>query len=154
MQSGDVVHVMKRPADVTEEEPGQYTELVKRYDNVRRVLPGEPQEEYPDFVGNSVLLDLGGERYAYVGERVYEFAVAHEAPIERLFSRVGNSDVPYPVALSGADAFFMLDTVTVPRVRFGAFDDWLDGYSHFYQALHSPKQPQFADLVVVHERIL
>ncbi len=146
------MHVLKRADGVYEDEPRLYTELVKRYGNVCRVLPGRAQEEYPEFTGNSVLLDLGGLRFAYVSDSVIEFTAAHDAPIDQLFSFVGNSDVPYPVALSATDVYFMLDHVTVPRARFGAFADWMNGYEYFYDELHSPAEPQFEDMVVVHER--
>ena len=45
--------------------------------------------------------------YVFIGDCIYRFSTSE--PIEAFFSPLGNSDVPYPVAVSATRTYYMLD---------------------------------------------
>lgn len=57
--------------------------------------------------GNSILIQISDHKYIYVGNIIYEFAT--DEKIIDYVSPVGNSDVPYPVAIGSDNVYFMLD---------------------------------------------
>lgn len=113
---------------------GYFTELVKKYKNVRYVMPGVDKTE--NMTGNSVLIRLKGNTYVYIGDCIYSFKSSQV--IMDYFSNVGNSCVPYPVAVSKSYVYFMLDKVYVnktefPNVDFSNEQDVSDIYTQFYK---------------------
>ena len=116
-----------------------YTHLIKQYSNVKKVLPGRDYSGYSKH-GNSILLELPGSKYVYVGECIYEFT--SQEPILKYYSWLGNSDVPYPVAISKNYAFFMLDKVYIARSEFPKGVDWADAYGAFYGHKYWPEEPK------------
>ena len=90
------------------------------------------------FIGNSILLELKNNsdnavasfKYVYIGSEIYEFVTSE--PIQEYFSLVGNSDVPYPVAIGTNYAYFFLDKKYIARLLFPKDTDWIDGYISFY----------------------
>ena len=90
--------------------------------------------------GNSLLLrmpdaDGGVHRYVFVGHIVYCFETRPQDPILHYFSLVGNSDVPYPVALGAERVYYMLDCRSALRTDVGEpeeFERWEDAYCGFY----------------------
>lgn len=116
-----------------------YTHLIKQYKNVKNVFPGRDYSGYAEH-GNSVLIELPGNRYVYVGWNIYEFT--SQEPILKYYSYLGNNDVPYPVALSKNYAFFMLDKVYVARNEFPKGIDWADAYGAFYGHRYWPEEPK------------
>lgn len=153
-QSSGQCTVHKRPHNVFSEHVRAYTVAVWESSAlVRRVLAGVAQSDYPNFSGNSVLIEEASGRYIFVGHTVYAFECNNGAAITNLYSYVGNSDVPYPVAVSETAVYFMLDHVTVPRHCFGDFTNWLDGYQYFYDTLKCPKEPKFSGLAILCERL-
>lgn len=114
---------------------GYFTELVKKYKNVRNVMAGVDKTE--NMTGNSVLIRLSGNNYVYIGDCIYSFKP--DETITEYYSNVGNSCVPYPVGVSKSYVYFMLDKVYVektefPEVDFTNSDQVSDLYSHFYKA--------------------
>lgn len=79
--------------------------------------------------GNSILVLLNNGKYLFIGHTIYTFKT--KDTIEKYFSIVGNSEVPYPIALGKENVYFMLDKVYAPRNILGKVD-WYDAYSHFY----------------------
>ena len=143
------VYVLMRAPGMYSEDIDAYTELVKKYSNVAQVFPGIPQDQYPEFLGNSVLLCLSEGHYAWIQDVVFEFDAA--TPIVKLFSYVGNSDVPYPIALSDESVFSFVDQCVIPRAHFGDFSNWLECYgTDLYD--NAPREP-FANVRVVQERL-
>jgi len=65
-------------------------------------------------IGNTILLQLTKNRYAYIEGSVYEFSTNDE--IVKYFSLIGRNDVPYPVALGKKNVYFMLDEFHKPNV--------------------------------------
>lgn len=79
----------------------------------------------------ALLFKIEDNRYLFVGTEIYEFDAP--APIEKFFAKIGNSAVPYPVALTADDALFMLDKKYVARSEFDEDTDWADCYGEFYE---------------------
>jgi len=138
------VVVYKQPAGVYRdpniadpEHPNTYIDLVRTFDDVKQVLVGEDPVE-PAFKGNSVLLSMPEGRYVFVGDHIYEFNTPDGDVIRQYWSSVGNSDVPYPVALGDSYAYFMLEPAYVPRSSFRPDVDWSNGYDDFYGNSRDP----------------
>lgn len=103
--------------------PPRPSELKRTWARVERVWIGRhttPCVTAKESLGNSLLLRLaparkGGaaHRYVHIGAVVYGFVTAD--PITAFESPVGNSDVPYPVALSKSEVFFLGDDLRMPR---------------------------------------
>lgn len=127
----------------------KFTKLVKTYPKVARVFVGKsilnPDTRLsgghgPKFDGNSILVNITGDKYVWIGWEIHEFTSPE--PIEKFWSSVGNSDVPYPVAKSKSFAYFMLDLKYVPIERFETLrvattsktmnEAWSNLYSEFY----------------------
>lgn len=84
--------------------------------------------------GNSVLIQLKN-KFVFVGHIVYEFVPLDT--IKKFYSYLGNSDVPYPVAIGSDYVYFMLDNEFVPIDAFdltekSAFHNMEDVYGIFY----------------------
>jgi hypothetical protein len=88
------------------------------------------------FEGNSILVHLAkiGEKnyYLFVGDTVVEFEI--DDTIVEYYSQVGNSDVPYPVAVGKNYVYFMLDFVAQPIEKYRSLsaEQMVDAYSYFY----------------------
>jgi hypothetical protein len=83
----------------------------------------------PTFLGNSLLLHIGGARYVFVGHHIYQFE--SYAPIATFTSSVGNSNVPYPYAQDRDRRFyFLLDDGVLQHVP--AEHAQNDPYAYYY----------------------
>lgn len=82
---------------------------------------------YPGFGdGNTLLLELGPGSYYFVAGRSSRFfQLPPDEPIVEFRSPIGNSDVPYPFALSANYVFLLLEDWC--RVRAGVTDQQLQG---------------------------
>lgn len=96
-------------------------------DNDLRLNNGvEPKGMYP---GNSILIKTGTGKYIYAGDQIYSFETRNGEEIEKYYSPVGNSAVPYPYAVGENYTYFMLDKETLPNEL---LDLKKDGYGQFY----------------------
>lgn len=110
--------------------------------------------------GNSVLVHSADEvpgrhSYVFIGDKMYSFQTEDCDPILNYFSMVGNSDVPYPVALSDKRVYFMLDRVWVWRSDFReprSFGDWEDAYGKFYE-MPASLQHEMLEVSIVEARV-
>ena len=130
-----------------ESETGKaYTKLIKTFSNVKKIFIGKDRKLGKKFDGNSILLQLSKNKYVYIGSWIYEFFTKDDT-IVAYFSKMGNSDVPYPVALGEKNVYFMLEATNkatygrrkhvvgaaiVPRSAFPPNVDWEDAYMLFY----------------------
>lgn len=151
----------------------EYTILVKEYKHVEKLWVGKsplnPTSKYSGgygkkFDGNSILIQLPNRKYVFVGDRVYEFQTVE--PITKYYSTVGNSDVPYPVALSEHYIYFMLAPPkyygspllpVLDRVRRNEFPpniDWSDAYGYYYENRRNFKTLEQIRIRVIKKRIL
>ena len=114
--------------DIEENETGK---LIKSYKvkNIHYGVSGADQKTK----GNSIVLDLGHNKYLFIGHKIYEFKM--DDAVDKYFSLIGNSDVPYPVLLGKENVYFMLDHMYVPRSEFEIKMTpkmWEDAYSYYY----------------------
>jgi len=85
--------------------------------------------------GNSILLHIGGHKYMFVGQEIYEFTM--EDDFEAFYSIVGNNDVPYPITLGSKYVYLMLDSdhTYISRDLFKTnmtATEWADAYAYYY----------------------
>ena len=122
-----------------------YTKLVKEY-NVKKVFIGKSLKNEmtlfskgygKKFDGNTVLLELPGNKYVYIGCNIYEFTGKDK--ILSYMSPVGNNNVPYPFAIGEENVYFMLDKVYVPLKYIEAVSkmEMTGLYPYFYEHLSS-----------------
>lgn len=161
-----VVDIYLRPLPVDDSHPGKpKPKRIKTYKDARVFIPkGYSGDRPPDPSlrmkyprspsddGNSVLIQLSKplHRYAFVGWDVYEFTC--DGPVQKYFSLVGGSDVPYPVAVTRKYAYFMLDKkrVRLTDMPSTSVATLLDAYAVFYG--RSPPTEAFEDVRVIHQR--
>jgi hypothetical protein len=80
--------------------------------------------------GNSILLQVGA-KYVYIGSEIVQFSPMKGDTIEKYYSDIGNSDVPYPYAIGKTHVYIMLDKVAVSK----DFFDMKKGiYQQYYEA--------------------
>jgi hypothetical protein len=132
-----------RPFSVHKDDNHLYVfkQTLLTYDNVLKIFSGDKEDD-----NSSVLIELAANgkkeslelyykelkhKYLFVGSEVYTFECDDE--IIKFYSQIGNSDVPYPVALTKDNAFFMLDKIYVDRSEFPKNTDWKDAYTNFYE---------------------
>lgn len=129
------------------EKPADYSKLIKAL-TVKEVHVGKSTgladnavhrpSEAKHFIGNSLLLQLSGNKYIYIGSEIYEFTM--EDKYESYFSMIGRNDVPYPVILGSENVYFMLYKCYVPRSNFPAIKtkvQWENAYAYFYGSINA-----------------
>jgi len=118
-----------------------YTSLVKIY-NADKVFIGKSVKNKmtcfngcygPKFNGNTILLRIG-KKYVFIGPEILEFTPPEE--INMYYSSIGNSDVPYPVALGKQYVYFIIEHAYLPRIAFCPKIDWSDAYTELYTRLY------------------
>jgi hypothetical protein len=72
--------------------------------------------------GNSLLLQTKS-KYVYIGSEIYEFTPVKGDTVEKYYSDIGNSDVPYPYAVGKTHVYIMLDKVAVEKSLFNMKGD-------------------------------
>ena len=98
--------------------PSKYTIPICAYDKPKMVFIGKSWRcEATEFSGgfgsfcdgNSILVHLKDNLYAFIGEEIYEFTIPKDDCIMAFFSPVGNNGVPYPTAHGLKNVYFLLD---------------------------------------------
>lgn len=136
------------PWDPEDPDKTVYEKIVKTYNNVDKIFVGKsPHNRMTDFSGgygpgtdgSSILLKLKDKKnhYVFVGSRIYDF-VAPE-PITKYFSSIGNSSVPYPVAVSKSYIYFMIEEPNIKYMDIKDFQKSEDvelsnAYNYFYDS--------------------
>ena len=111
----------------------KYTKMVKKYENIEKVFIGKSKKHSKKFDGNTILLQLNNNKYVFICNNINEFKLNDH--IEKYYSSIGNSDVPYPIILGKKNVYFMLDYTYVDRKLFPdnmTDTDWSDCYSYYY----------------------
>jgi hypothetical protein len=136
--SGKTVTVMKN-MDTFEKVDGKFIDIKnppkKLFNiNVADILVGKksPTGGYDGLKpsqaeGNSILLHINGNKYRYIGSKIYDFTTSGDKII-KYYSNVGHSDVPYPYAIGEKYIYIMLDAVMVPIELFDMKGDIYDQY--------------------------
>jgi hypothetical protein len=78
--------------------------------------------------GNT-LLAKDGSKYLYIGSEIYEFSPIQGDIIEKYYSDIGHSDVPYPYAVGKTHIYILLDKVAIEK---SLFDMKKDIYQQYY----------------------
>jgi hypothetical protein len=81
--------------------------------------------------GNSLLV-LVGSKYIYIGSEIYQFQPVKGDMIEKFYSDIGNSDVPYPYAVGKTHIYILLDKIAVEK---SFFDMKSNIYQQYYEAI-------------------
>ena len=114
-----------------------YTELVWSCANPMKIFIGE--DKCVKKHGNNILVQVQETLYMHIGCQIYMFE-SHDQ-ITEFYSRMGNSSVPYPVALTEDCAIFMDDKDRVKKddlISFGNVPieneviQWDDAYGAYY----------------------
>jgi translation initiation factor IF-1 len=107
-----------------------YTILIKSYKNLKNIFI--PKD------GNTILAHISGNKYLCIAEFIYEFETKNEK-ILKYYSHIGNSDVPYPLAVGENNVYFLIDKGSEGYVSKDFFDgfpkkyNWgTDGYSRLW----------------------
>ena len=138
---------------------GFYHEPVYQVENPKDIFIGQDSTD-PRFNGNSILVHIKDNKYLFIGQEVYTFSCPEL--ITEFYSRVGNSDTPYPVWYTANMAYYALDKVGVPLSalaatknnnsgKYGGYSR-ADGYNQFYDQKQL-KQIPMHDLVIIQKRI-
>ena len=84
--------------------------------------------------GNSLLV-RDGSKYIYIGHEIFEFEPIKGDIIEKYYSDIGNSDVPYPYAVGKTHVYIMLDKVAIDK---SFFDMKRPIYAQYYEVNIQP----------------
>ena len=95
---------------------------------------------------SSVLLELD-DKYIFVGTEIYEFTT--DDKIIDFKSPIGNSAVPYPVAIGKKNLYFMLDKVYINKEDLKPSEDY---YKDFYNLDDDIKKHKFKNLKTIVKR--
>jgi hypothetical protein len=85
-----------------------------------------PKGMYP---GNSILIQTGPGKYIYSGHEIYSLETKDGEEINKYYSPVGNSQVPYPYAVGENYTYFILNKETLPNELLNLKEE---AYSQFY----------------------
>ena len=85
------------------------------------------------------MFQTGKHTYVYAGRESYAFTVANCDRIVKLFNKIGNSHVPYPVAVGEKYVYFMLDKTYVDKKLFPSNANYLDAYGEYYYSFRDGK---------------
>lgn len=155
--NGNNVDIYTYPKDFSFDrrlEKKDYTNFVKSYKNVKKIFigksikgddmyasyPNNPAKAASAGLGNSILLNLSGNKYAFISISIFEFETKDDL-IEEFYSMIGRNDVPYPVAIGEKNVYFLLiekgNYKYISREHFKDFPkkySWgLDSYSRFWE---------------------
>ena len=101
-----------------------YSEKLLSFNKPKKIYIGEspknPMTEYSGghgdkFKGNSILLHLSGNKYVFIGLSIIQFSLQKGDSVEKYWSPVGNSDVPYPFIIGAKYIYFMMEDMYVSR---------------------------------------
>uniref|UniRef100_A0A6C0L8T8 Uncharacterized protein n=1 Tax=viral metagenome TaxID=1070528 RepID=A0A6C0L8T8_9ZZZZ len=98
----------------------------------KKIFPGDNAlrlKDYPSVKGNTVLLLQKNGKYIYVGAGIFEFETKDGDVIDKYYSPVGNSDVPYPYAVGQKNSYFLIEKQYVENKN---LDLKKDGYTQLY----------------------
>ena len=125
------VYVYKLSND---DEQGVYDKFVKKFE-VIKVYIGKDIKNPKIFDGNSILLELPNNKLVFIGNSIFEFKLEQGDVVQKYFSQVGNSDVPYPVLLGKNNFYSMIEKKYCSRTEFPPnykVSDFEDAHTYFY----------------------
>lgn len=105
--------------------------LIKIIKNYNEIFIGENKIKYSDytenFVGSSILVELNNNNYIFIGMEIYKFKTKEK--INKFYSIMGNSMVPYPYGKTDKYIYLMIENVYLER-NFTNIHPYLYYYNH------------------------
>ncbi len=92
--------------------------------------------------GNSILLEMGKNKYVCITDNIFEFSLEDGDEFVKYFSLVGNSDVPYPVLLGKNYFYSMIDKTRGSKSYFPenySIADYENGHDFYYGTFEKKK---------------
>lgn len=83
----------------------------------------------PKWKGNTVLAQIGAERYLYIGSEIFEFDLADGDEPVLYESYVGPNDVPYPYLVGKTHTYLLIEGVKVENKALKLKEE---AYSQYY----------------------
>jgi len=74
-------------------------------------------------LGNSVLIQVSGSKYIYVGAIAYSFSLIKGDAIKSFESKMGKHNLSAPIAFGKAHTYLLLDQVAIPNELLNFQDD-------------------------------
>jgi hypothetical protein len=84
----------------------------------------------PNFLGNSILLNIKDKEYVYIGETIYKFQAYDD--IVSYVSPIGNNDVPYPYAIDKSGNYYLMIQDVVVELPKKLVKKYEDPYFVYY----------------------
>jgi hypothetical protein len=117
---------------INEKEQTIFDKLILKIDKYTNIFVGSNTPKFggyysEKFTGNSILVEIKPKEYIFIGENVYKFTT--NTPITKYYSIMGNSDVPYPFAISNDKIYLMIVNETI---NYNDWDKKTDPYDIYY----------------------
>jgi hypothetical protein len=129
-----------------------YINKIKTYKNPIKVFIGKsPKNEFTKFEGrfgkkldgNTILLQIEKERYVFISLGIIEFTIKNDEIIE-YYSPIGPNEVPYPIAISNKNIYFMLEMKYIPIENFSNMNNKSESYLYYYGIKGDEKLSKYA----------
>ena len=119
-----------------------YSILVKSYRKLKKIfIPkgiDDRGKSWSGGKGNTILAQISGNKYLFIGPWIYEFETKGEKIVE-YHSQVGNSGVPYPLAVGENNVYFLISKGEDGYLSKEYFEEFpkkyswaIDGYSRLW----------------------
>jgi hypothetical protein len=99
------------------------------------VFIGKTSPTGPTSPPGTAILCRVGSTYTYIGKEIYDFST--DDVINKFYSDLGNSDVPYPYAIGEKYIYIMLDKVAIEKSFFNMKEDI---YKQYYENMKKLKK--------------
>jgi hypothetical protein len=124
-----------------------FDKVVLKLDKYKNIFVGTNTDKFgghyrEKFTGNSILIETSPREYIFVGKDVYKFTTT--TPINKYYSIMGNSDVPYPFAISDDKIYLMIENETINYVDWDKKTDPYDIYYNFGKKYSNIKTAKYA----------
>lgn len=119
-------------SNLDDDEKNIFNKLVLKLEKYKNIFVGMNTNKFgghyhQKFTGNSILIEINSKEYIYIGKNIHKFITT--TPITKYYSIMGNSDVPYPFAISKDKIYLILDNKTI---NFIDWDKKTDPYEIYY----------------------
>mmetsp|Transcript_3604 Transcript_3604/g.6404 ORF Transcript_3604/g.6404 Transcript_3604/m.6404 type:complete len:292 (+) Transcript_3604:98-973(+) len=102
--------------------------------SAERVFVGRCPEKGPEADGNSILLQVEGLKYVFIGDTIFSFTA--KSRITKYVSIVGNNDVPYPWAMDEEGSrYLMIESCILSSKLFESGEGLDNPYDVYYEAM-------------------
>lgn len=101
----NIIHVYL--TDFTEDPDDESKDiLLHTFTNFKKIFVGSCPVN-SGFKGNTILVHENNNKYIFIGDNIHSFEIDADEEIETFVSPIGNSDVPYPYAISNKKIYLI-----------------------------------------------